>query len=237
MRKIALDTETTGLSTEQGHRIIEIGCVEIIDRKLTGNTYHCYVNPQREVDSGAFAVHGISSDFLKDKPKFADIVDSLLKFIAGAELIIHNASFDVGFLNHELLLAGHQQSVHHYCTVIDTLALARRRHPGKKNTLDALCARHDVDNSHRELHGALIDADLLAQLYLVMTGGQASLFTEDDQESPLVAQKNVAPLGKREALLPIQKLSAEEERAHLNFLELLKKNADLNLWGHDSAED
>ncbi len=185
MRQIVLDTETTGLEPKQGHRIIEIGCVEMIDRKLTGNHYHQYINPQRDIDAGAIEVHGISNDFLTDKPLFIDIVDDFLQYINGAELVIHNAPFDVGFINHELELAEKEtattyQRVADICTILDTLLLARRLHPGQKNNLDALCKRYGTDNSHRDLHGALLDAEILSDVYLLMTGGQTSLSLSGD---------------------------------------------------------
>jgi DNA polymerase-3 subunit epsilon len=176
MRQIVLDTETTGLEPKQGHRIIEIGCVELIERRITNNRYHQYINPEREVDEGAIEVHGISNAFLADKPRFADIVDDFLNFVRGAELIIHNAPFDVGFLNHELnLLNRKQDHVDEICAILDTLVLARKMHPGQKNNLDALCKRYDIDNSQRDLHGALLDAEILAETYLSMTGGQTTL--------------------------------------------------------------
>ena len=176
MRQIVLDTETTGLEPRQGHRIIEIGCVELVERRLTNNRYHQYINPEREVDEGAIEVHGISNAFLADKPRFADIVDDFLNFVRGAELIIHNAPFDVGFLNHELnMLNRKDDSVDQICTILDTLVLARKMHPGQKNNLDALCKRYDIDNSQRDLHGALLDAEILAETYLAMTGGQTTL--------------------------------------------------------------
>ena len=176
MRQIVLDTETTGLEPSQGHRIIEIGCVEIIDRRLTGNHYHQYLQPDREIDEGAIEVHGISNEFLQDKPHFADVVNDFMDFVRGAELVIHNAPFDVGFLNHELALLDWQDGkLETHCTVLDTLALARKMHPGQKNNLDALCRRYEVNNAHRELHGALLDAEILADVYLLMTGGQTDL--------------------------------------------------------------
>jgi DNA polymerase-3 subunit epsilon len=181
LRQLILDTETTGISPELDHRIIEIGCVELVDRKLTGNHYHVYLNPERGIDEGAFKVHGISSDFLKDKPLFKDIVPEFLQFIDGAELIIHNAPFDVGFLNAEFTRLQWEKKLHDYCLVIDTLVLAREKHPGQRNNLDALCKRYDIDNSNRQWHGALLDAEILARVYLAMTGGQTQLFTEDDQ--------------------------------------------------------
>ncbi len=177
MRQIVLDTETTGLETSLGHRIIEIGCVELVNRRLTGNHYHQYINPEREIDSGAQEVHGISSEFLADKPVFASIVDEFMAFIDGAELVIHNAPFDIGFINHELKLNGSKyRRVEEYCGVVDTLAMARQKHPGQRVTLDALCKRYAVDNSARTLHGALLDSEILADVYLLMTGGQTNLF-------------------------------------------------------------
>lgn len=176
MRQIVLDTETTGLEPRLGHRIIEIGCVEVIDRKVTGKRYHQYINPEREIDEGAEEVHGISTAFLADKPLFIDVVNDFLNFIRGAELVIHNAPFDVGFIDHELTLLDQQNNhVENISTVLDTLVLARKMHPGQKNNLDALCKRYDIDNSQRDLHGALLDAEILAETYLAMTGGQTML--------------------------------------------------------------
>jgi DNA polymerase-3 subunit epsilon len=175
-RQVVLDTETTGLSTADDHRIIEIGCVELINRRLTGERFHQYINPKREIDAGAMEVHGITPQFLADKPLFSSVVDDFMRFIDGAELIIHNAAFDVGFLNHELSkLKGEKRKIADVCSVLDTLKLARDKHPGQKNNLDALCRRYFVDNSNRELHGALLDAEILADVYLAMTGGQVSL--------------------------------------------------------------
>lgn len=176
MRQIVLDTETTGLEPSEGHKIIEIGCVELIDRRLTGNHYHQYINPQREVDEGAIEVHGITNEFLEDKPYFEDIAQEFIDYIAGAELIIHNAAFDVGFINHELRqLDGSWSPVDQLCKITDTLKMARKMHPGQRNSLDALCKRYEVDNSQRDLHGALLDSEILADVYLAMTGGQSSL--------------------------------------------------------------
>ena len=172
MRQIVLDTETTGLSPVDGHRIIEIGCVEVIDRKLTNSHYHQYICPRREIDSGAVEVHGITTEFLSDKPYFEDIRDDFISYIDGAELIIHNAPFDIGFINHELGLTQAGYCVEDKCSIMDTLLMARKMHPGQKNSLDALCRRYEVNNSHRELHGALLDAEILADVYLLMTGGQ-----------------------------------------------------------------
>ena len=182
MRQVILDTETTGLSTTQGHRIIEIGCIEMIDRRLTGREFHRFLNPDRDIDEGAEAVHGISRAQLETEPRFPEIVDEFLEFIAGSELIIHNADFDVGFIEHELQLMKHAQpKLTDHCTVLDTLTLAREIHPGQRNSLDALCKRYEVDASKRDVHGALIDSDLLARVYLAMTGGQSSLLLDDEQ--------------------------------------------------------
>jgi len=178
LRQIVLDTETTGLEPAQGHRIIEIGCVELVNRRLTGNHYHQYLQPDRDIDEGAIEVHGITPEFLSDKPRFADIVEEFLGFVQGAELIIHNAPFDIGFIENELSLSGNKPSPSSFRdrhVVIDTLVLARQLHPGQRNSLDALCKRYGIDNSERTLHGALLDAEILADVYLAMTGGQASL--------------------------------------------------------------
>ncbi|MBU2887078.1 DNA polymerase III subunit epsilon [Gilvimarinus agarilyticus] len=175
-RQIVLDTETTGLDPKQGHKIIEIGCVEMINRKLTGKHYHQYINPQREVDAGAIEVHGITNEMLEDKPIYAQISGEFMAFIAGAELVIHNAPFDVGFIDHELrLLDPSHQTIALNNNIVDSLLLARGKHPGQRNSLDALCKRYGVDNSQRELHGALLDAEILADVYLLMTGGQTAL--------------------------------------------------------------
>ena len=182
-RQIVLDTETTGIDPANGHRLIEIGCVDLIDRKLTGRTYHQYINPEREIEQEAINVHGISNDFLLDKPFFHQIADEFVAFIEGAELIIHNAPFDLGFINNECALDGHRfPPVNEYCSVIDTLVLARSKHPGQRNSLDVLCRRYGVDNSHRQLHGALLDAEILAEVYLLMTGGQRGLELSGDTE-------------------------------------------------------
>lgn len=176
MRQVVLDTETTGLEPKQGHRIIEIGALELVDRQLTGRQFHTYINPEREIDEGALEVHGITEDFLNDKPRFAEIADDLLAFADGAELVIHNAPFDVGFIDNELSLAGHEHaSITAVASILDTLELARDLHPGQRNNLDALCKRYEVDNSSRTLHGALLDAEILTDVYLAMTGGQVDL--------------------------------------------------------------
>lgn len=181
MRQVVLDTETTGLELSAGHRIIEIGCVELVNRKLTGRHFHQYINPQREVEEGAFEVHGISDDFLEDKPVFEHIVDEFLEFVEGSELVIHNAAFDIGFLNNELKLLGAKYGkVEDRCSVLDSLRVARHKHPGQKNNLDALCKRYGIDNSQRDLHGALLDSEILADVYLAMTGGQTKLELAND---------------------------------------------------------
>ena len=176
MRQVVLDTETTGLEPSQGHRIIEIGALELMDRQPTGRQFHVYINPERDIEQGALEVHGITEEFLRDKPRFAEISNDLMAFVAGAELVIHNAPFDVGFIDNELELTGHEHaSITAVATVLDTLELARDLHPGQRNSLDALCKRYEVDNSSRSLHGALLDAEILADVYLAMTGGQVDL--------------------------------------------------------------
>ena len=176
MRQIVLDTETTGLDPKSGHRIIEIGCVELIDRKLTGNVFHQYIQPDREIDPGAIEVHGITNEFLQDKLHFEDLVEDFVAYIRGAELVIHNAPFDVGFINNELKRCEFSENVESLSSVLDTLAMARKMHPGQKNNLNALCKRYEINNTHRELHGALLDAEILADVYLAMSGGQTNLF-------------------------------------------------------------
>lgn len=217
-RQIVLDTETTGLEPEQGHRIIEIGCVEMIDRRLTGNNFHQYLQPDREIDARAVEVHGITNEFLADKPRFADIVEDFLGFVTGGELIIHNAPFDVGFLNHELnRVSAETPMITDVCSVTDTLVMAKRKHVGQRNSLDALCKRYDIDNSHRELHGALLDAEILADVYLMMTGGQALLQFDgdaDDATDPQMVHTEVRRVhGKRPALKVIR-ANPDELQAH-----------------------
>ena len=191
MRQIFLDTETTGLYPEQGDRVIEIGCVELVNRKLTGNTLHLYLNPDRDSHEDALRIHGITTEFLQDKPRFAEVADEFLQFVSDAELIIHNAPFDLGFLNKELSLLGRPSLKDHVSGVIDTLVLAKEMFPGKRNSLDALCARLEVDNSGRSLHGALLDAELLADVYINMTRGQDALLmdTSDPQEPGAVVER------------------------------------------------
>lgn len=226
MRQVVLDTETTGLEPTQGHRIIEIGCVEIVNRRLTGSRFHQYLQPDREIDEGALEVHGITKGFLADKPRFADVVDDLLAFIKGAELIIHNAPFDTGFINHELKLLGdHWGMVSDHCTVVDTLMLARQMHPGQKNSLDALCKRYGVDNSHRDLHGALLDAEILAEVYLAMTGGQAALSLDSGTETTggLVQAHPIRRLSLDRPSLRVVRATEDELAAHVQRLEAIDK--------------
>ena len=212
-RMVVLDTETTGISTADDHRIIEIGCVELINRRLTGETFHQYINPQREIDAGAIEVHGITNESLQDKPLFADIAEDFLRFIEGAELIIHNAPFDVGFLNHELgKLVGETRRIEAICGVLDTLKMARDKHPGQKNNLDALCKRYEVDNSNRELHGALLDAEILADVYLAMTGGQVSLtLAAKEPETESVSESKEVDMHTTVKRKPLKVLHASDD--------------------------
>lgn len=233
MRQIVLDTETTGLEPGLGHRIIEIGGVELLNRRLSGRHYHQYLQPDREIDPGAQEVHGISMEFLQDKPRFADVAEEFLEFVRGAELIIHNAAFDTAFLDHELELLGADWGcIAHHCTVLDTLALARQLHPGQKNSLDALCRRYGVDNSQRDLHGALLDAEILADVYLAMTGGQASLELGGlDSALPAYGQRGpLARSGERPALR-VLRATAEELAAHARRLDVIDEaSAGQCLW-------
>ncbi len=242
MRQIVLDTETTGLEAHQDHRIIEIGCIEIVNRRLTGRNYHQFLNPDREIDAGAMDVHGLTLESLTDKPRFHEIVEEFLAFIKGAELIIHNAPFDTGFINQELGLLerlGQPASVRvldGHCTVLDTLVLAREIHPGQKNSLSALCKRYGIDDSHRALHGALLDAQILAEVYLAMTGGQAALFGDMPEKlGP------VSPLRERgwqpTAPLPVVRASAEEQACHDRWItELDERSGGRCLWKHLSMD-
>lgn len=222
MRQISLDTETTGIGDE--HRIIEIGCIEIIDRRITQNHFHVYLNPQRLVDEGAYRVHGISDEFLQDKPLFCDIMDDFLNFVSGGELIIHNAPFDTGFLNYELQCASTNHKIEDICKVFDTLVFAKKKHPGQRNSLDALCKRYEVDNSNRQLHGALLDAQLLARVYLEMTGGQTTLFAEDSNLSikakPILEDSGVLLTSKTPVILA----NNEELAKHQEFLNFINTN-------------
>ena len=228
MRQIILDTETTGLEPELGHRVIEIGCVEVLHRRVTGRTFHCYLNPDRDIEQGAEEVHGITRADLEGRPRFAEVAEELLAFISGAELVIHNAAFDVAFLDHELLglsPEGSGRTIGSLCTVLDTLAMAREMHPGQRNNLDALCKRYSVDNSRRELHGALLDAQILADVYLVMTGGQGALALG---EAPAVVRvgdggRLVRALVRPPVPLRIVVASAEELQAHELMLGIIAK--------------
>ena len=224
MRQIVLDTETTGLEPSDGHRIIEIGCVELVNRQLTGNTYHQYINPDRTIDAGAVEVHGITNESLADKPRFAEVADAFLAFIRDAELVIHNAPFDVGFINHEFsLLAEKPGVVTDYCMVLDTLTLARRMHPGQRNSLDALCRRYEIDNSRRELHGALLDAEILADVYLIMTGGQVSLSLDSHVDKNGERRSSLRRLDAERPPLKVIRATSEEGEAHAARLDALDK--------------
>lgn len=231
MRQVVLDTETTGLQTEEGDRIIEIGCIELIDRKLTEQTFHRYVNPERAVGPGALEVHGIDDEFLSMQPMFEDVATEFLEFVHDAELIIHNADFDVGFINHELQrLETPVQDIREQCRVLDTLALARRMHPGQQNSLDALARRYQVDNSQRKLHGALLDAGILAEVYLAMTGGQTSLALEGETEQ-VTLQVAAAPVVRDGLELVVVQATEEELDAHRQMLRRLSETASKStLW-------
>lgn len=234
MRQIILDTETTGLEPTRGHRIIEIGCVEMVNRRLTGNHFHVYINPMREIDSGAIEVHGISNEFLADKPLFEDITDEFLDYVKDSELIIHNAPFDIGFLNHELnLLEKKRGEMSDYCKVLDSLVLARKMHPGQKNSLDALCKRYFIDNSHRELHGALLDSEILAEVYLAMTGGQTDLSLTQKYDQSLAAKDEggIRRLAENREAFKVIKPSEQEMQAHQAFLDKMRKECgDQLVW-------
>ncbi|MFT3741834.1 MAG: DNA polymerase III subunit epsilon [Gammaproteobacteria bacterium] len=224
MRQVILDTETTGLHVEAGHRLIEIGAVEMVNRKLTGQTFHTYICPQRAIDPEAQAIHGITEAFLADKPLFADVSTAFLDFIQNAELIIHNAVFDLGFLEHELQLAGIAKKFHQQHSIIDTWLLAKKKHPSQKNNLDALCKRYNIDNRHRTLHGALLDAELLARVYLKLTGGQTSLFDEGDEIfSPISSTHSVSNTLTVTKADTIHYADSEEMAAHLRYVEMLKQ--------------
>jgi len=227
-RQVVLDTETTGLEHQEGHRVIEIGCVEMIDRRVTGRHFHVYINPEREVDEGAMSVHGITNEFLADKPRFADIADDFIEFIRDAELVIHNAAFDVGFLNAELARLEPPGQVADVATVLDTLLLARDLHPGQRVSLDALCKRYEVDNSNRELHGALLDSEILAEVYLAMTGGQVDLCLDlgsagNGQGAGVATPVDVSRLAVRRA-------SAEELAEHEARVVAIEKAGGQCLW-------
>lgn len=222
MRQIVLDTETTGLDPKQGHRIIEIACLEMVNRKITGDTYHVYINPQREIEIEAEQVHGISNDFLKDKPLFKDVAQDFLTYVDGAEMIIHNAPFDVGFIDHELhLWRKSVGKISQFCQITDSLKIARQMHMGQRNSLDALCKRYGVDNSHREFHGALLDAELLAKVYLLMTGGQSSLFAEE-KTGTAKAKKEDTIVHVHNAHAPLSVIYADDDELNAHKAKLEK---------------
>ncbi|GGO80580.1 DNA polymerase III subunit epsilon [Marinobacterium nitratireducens] len=236
MRQIIMDTETTGLEPAEGHNIIEIGCVEMVGRKLTGRTYHRYIKPDREVDQEAIEVHGITNEFLADKPRFAEIAQEFIDFIDGAELIIHNAAFDVGFMDTEFERNGRPERTRQICRVTDSLMLARRKHPGQKNNLDALCKRYGIDNSHRELHGALLDSEILADVYLALTGGQLKLDTGEDADSDDTGESRIRRIEPGRYSLRVVAANDEELKAHQAFLSLLaKKSGGPSVW--EQVED
>ena len=222
-RQIILDTETTGLDRKSGHRIIEIGCVEIINRKYTGNEFHVYLNPERDSDPGALEVHGLTTEFLSDKPKFEEIYEDFISFVKGSELLIHNAEFDIGFLNHEIKLMSKKLNTvdKHVSAITDTLQIAREKHPGQRNSLDALVNRYEVGGYDRELHGALLDSKILGDVYLAMTGGQSTLdFTTQNED---LDQKNqITSSNDTDLNLKVVNLTKEEDQLHLDYLERMK---------------
>jgi len=231
MRQIVLDTETTGLEVEQNHRIIEIGCVELVNRRPTGRTFQRYLCPDRDVEEAALRVHGLSREFLDKQARFADIAAELIAFITGAELIIHNAPFDVGFLDMEFKrLPGDACAVKDFCTVLDTLVLARQMHPGQRNSLDALCKRYAIDNSHRELHGALLDAKILSEVYLVMTGGQGALTLGTADKARKATVAGATRVARPGSPLIVVRATAEEIEAHERSLATLEKISGRHLW-------
>lgn len=229
-RQIMLDTETTGLKPEEGHRVIEIGAVVVENREITETYYHQYIQPQMEVEAEALAVHGISNEFLQDKPLFAQVVDEFLEFVEGAELIIHNAPFDVGFLNHELKLCGRNDRIEELCQITDSLDLARKKHPGAKNNLDALCRRYSIDNTHRSLHGALLDSQILAQVYLAMTGGQIGLdFSFEPRKTKQTQQFDLSDIAEPTVI----KANQQELKAHQDWLQKHGGEDKKFLWQQD----
>ena len=243
MRQLVLDTETTGLEVGLGHRIIEIGCVELVNRRLTGRNFHKYINPDREIDDGALEVHGITQEFLSDKPRFADIWDEFNEFLQGDELIIHNAPFDVAFLNHEIgLLNLGLPSIQDQSSVVDSLALAREKHPGQRNSLDALCRRYSIDNSQRVLHGALLDAEILSDVYLLLTGGQGGLFdvaeeTKSEDHVDKVVNVSATDSQSLSGFLEV-KASESEVREHEEFLSFIEeRNSNASIWRSSSEPD
>ncbi|MFL2553210.1 MAG: DNA polymerase III subunit epsilon [Candidatus Rariloculaceae bacterium] len=229
MRQVILDTETTGLETKAGHRIIEIGCIELVNRRVTQNSFHRYINPQRAVDKGALAVHGIGDEFLVSQPLFAEVADEFLDFVDGAQLVIHNAEFDIGFINHEFSRLNEPLiDIRGRCEILDTLALARKLHPGQRNSLDALAKRYSVDISKRELHGALLDAQILADVYLAMTGGQVSLLLDGQPaEAVEVASHEfkIDPIDRDGLNLTVPRASAKAQEAHEDFLAQIEEHS------------
>ncbi|MFT5209140.1 MAG: DNA polymerase-3 subunit epsilon [Flavobacterium sp.] len=238
MRQIVLDTETTGLEVSQGNRILEIGCVELLDRKLTHSHYHQYINPERDSEEGALNVHGITSEFLHDKPLFKDIWNDFLAFVEGAELIIHNAPFDVAFINEEMrLVSPSLGKITDYCKILDSLRLAKQKHPGQKNNLDALCRRYDVDNSKRELHGALLDSEILADVYLLITGGQVSLGLDVESSNDGSFDDRSVKLDSNRARLKVIKASTDELSLHEKKLDVIEKDAETSVWRSNVVEE
>jgi len=231
MRQVVLDTETTGLEPERGHRVIEIGCIELLNRRPSGKTWHRYLCPDRKIDDAAVEVHGLTDEFLSDKPRFEEIVDEFVLFVKGSELIIHNAPFDVGFINSEFKRLERDDPLESVCSVLDTLRLAREKHPGQRNSLDALCKRYSVDNSRRELHGALLDAELLAEVYLAMTGGQAALSLDDDVEQQGGRNGTAERFDFSDLELVVSVPSMDELKAHEERLAAIeKRSADGCMW-------
>ena len=230
MRQIVLDTETTGIDPAEGHRIIEIGCVELMERQLTGRNYHVYINPDREVEAEAITVHGITNEFLADKPRFAEIADEFFEFIKGAELVIHNAAFDVGFMDSEFARLKPVRKTADHCGIVDSLAIARARHPGQKNNLDALCKRYGVDNSNRDLHGALLDAEILADVYLMMTGGQTDLNLAGNNQSAGSGAETIRRIERGANKLKVIQATADELTQHEERLNLVEKQGGQCLW-------
>jgi DNA polymerase-3 subunit epsilon len=228
-RQIVLDTETTGINPQEGHRLIEIGCIELVDRKFTGQTYHQYINPGREIEAEAISVHGITNDFLNDKPAFSQVASAFCQFVDGAELIIHNAPFDLGFLNNELALMGSSfGKVDDHCNIIDTLVMARQMNPGGRNSLDALCKRYGIDNSHRVLHGALLDSEILADVYLLMTGGQKGLDLDGEESSKSDSSSKFSAQISQELSLPVLNATDAEMLNHRSYVQLINKKSSNN---------
>ncbi len=238
IRQIVLDTETTGLEPRLGHRIIEIGCIELIERRLTGKNFHIYLQPDRVIDDGAIQVHGITNEFLADKPRFADVVDEFLEYVKGAELVIHNAPFDVGFINSELEKVSPRYGlIEDHCTILDTLVMARKMHPGQKNSLDALCGRYYINNQHRELHGALLDAEILADVYLAMTGGQRDLSLHAE-EIDGVKEGDVRRVNSNRPPLTIIQANSDELHQHQQLLQGIDKASGGNcVWLKQDTEE